>query len=184
MKHALKTSLLTGVLLFLIPALSNSDIYAQESYDLTGCWTFEKAEYRERTSPASEYQLKYTIEKEENLGSLVPCYQYAVSMINFYSGDFVVFSCLFNTYIASYQLPFGIPSSFGKQVPIIIGDNERIGEETPIENMIYNTPQMHYQLVLIDNQTIAIILERVCFENSVSTEGAVKCILKRKYTDE
>ncbi|MDR0394872.1 MAG: hypothetical protein LBH77_06910 [Tannerella sp.] len=148
--------------------------------NLEGRWVFERVEYIERVHPDQDYQVKYTIEEEQNLELLIPCYPQIIKKIMFYDENFVALSCLVETYFGSYHVPFARPSSFGEPVLIVFGDSDRIGEKMPAEGMIYNAPTMNYLIEFIDSNTIGITIKGICFDHSAPTEGVVRSILKRE----
>ncbi|MDR2916376.1 MAG: hypothetical protein LBV74_16375 [Tannerella sp.] len=182
MKYTFKALLLQG-LFYLIPALSGSiGAFAQnnESYSLEGDWIFERAEYFEQSSPGREYQLRYSIEKEDALSSVGSCYQELVRAASFYNNEVAKISCMYSSYVGKYMFPIDIPSVSGEKKPMLFGDPETIGQASPVKGMAFNAPQIEYLVEYIDYQTISFTVERLCYENGVTIQGAVKCILTRE----
>ena len=181
MKHTFKALLLQGVFI-LVPALSGFTAFSQdyESYNLEGFWTFKRAEYLELPSPNQGYQLKYSIDKIESLFSLNSCFQDVIGEAFFYNNEIAKISCMHSSYIGKYIFPVDPPSAFGEEKLMIFGDHETIGQASPIEDMIFNAPQIEYLLEYLDSQTISITIKRSCYENGATIQGAVKCILMRE----
>ena len=146
---------------------------------MEGIWEFEKAEYMERQSQHQGYQVKYTIENEENLYALSACFQEVVSRAEFYGEESAIFTCLFGAYVGNYEFPVNPPHTFGEQAPMIFGNVDTIGKESPFEGLKFNAPQIDYRIEYIDAGHIALILEKSCTETSGLIEGAVRCILKK-----
>lgn len=181
MRQTFKALLLPGIF-YLMPALLGFSIWAQDeaSFELRGCWLFEKAEYLEQSSPGQGYQLKYTIENEDDLGVLGSCYQEVVRKACFYDEETAKIICMFTAYIGSVKFPFGNSLSVGEQYLMVFGDTETIGKSSPIEGMVFNAPQIEYQVELVDKDTIHVIIEKPCYENGVNVQGLVKCVLTRE----
>ena len=167
---------------FLVFVLSGFSVSAQDniSFALSGCWLFEKAEYLEQPSLGQGYQLKHTIENEEDLSMLGSCYQDVVRKACFYDEETAKIICMFTAYVGKIEFPFVDSHSVGEQSLMVFGDPETIGEASPIEGLLFNAPQIKYQMEVIDNETICIVVERSCVENGVILQGLVKCVLKRE----
>lgn len=178
MKHTFKALLSLGMFFF-VSALS--DVFAQDntSFRLNGCWLLEKAEYMEQSFPNQGYQLKFTIENEEDLSMLGSCYQDVVRKACFYDEETAKIICMFMAYVGKIEFPYVDSHSFGEQYLMVFGDSETIGENSPIEGLVFNAPQIKYQIEVVDNETICLIVERSCVENGVIVQSLVKCVLKR-----
>lgn len=148
-------------------------------FELTGYWQFERGEYLEQSSPGQEYQLKSTIETEEELFSVGSCFQDVIGGVFFYNDEAKV-SCMYNTYIGKYVFPMDFPSSPGEKKMMVFGDDETLGQASLIEDMVFNAPHVDYLFEYVDPETIIITIERSCYQNGVTIQGAVKCVLTRE----
>ena len=91
-----------------------------------------------------------------------------------------VIETLFMSYLGKYQITTPLPSSDKKLSQMTFGGIEDIGKDSPLQDRKLNAPNILYQIGFIDEDTIEIILEKPCSNNSfVITETAVRSILKR-----
>lgn len=181
MKHTFKALWLLGVF-FLMLVFSGVGAFAQnkERCSLDGDWLFKRAEYHEQLSPGREYQLKRTLEKGDDLSSLGPCYQELVRSASFYDDEVAKISCMYSSYTGKYVFPIDAPSGLGEKKPMLFGNPEMIGAPSPIEGVVFNAPQIEYLVEYMDEQTLCFTIERSCYENGVTVQGVVKCILTRE----
>ena len=144
--------------------------------DVNGVWEFSTAEYMERQSPAHPYQVKYVVEKEEDLYSFAQHFGNLVKNAIFHNGT-VIFYDLFARYSGRYNiLPTGQPED--NVFMIVIGN----GEESEIEyseSQTMDIPIFQYLIDKTDDNTVRITLERIFQDGSVTKFGAVRCVLKK-----
>ena len=151
------------------------------NFRLTGEWVFEKAEYMELAPASKEYQVKHSINSEEDLYAYSVCLQEVVKRVVFYNEEEAALESLFQPFSGKYCYIPEPPSSVNKQTLMWFGGFEDMGKESPISGRKYNAPGIMYKFEYIDENTIGIILEKACCdENFVITQAAIKCILKRE----
>lgn len=151
---------------------------APSELDFIGEWEFVKAEYLEKSSPSTNYKVKYEIDKAEGLEKLPGCLHQAVKRLSI--GEIAQVVCPFSTYIGRYFIAT-LQNPEGEKYFLTIGcEPEELFEESPVEGMIFNILALHYWIEKIDDDTIAILLEEICNENLVAKHSAVRCILKKQ----
>lgn len=177
MKQTFKALLLIGGILITSVSGYAKNLQKENLHSkFEGTWVFEKAEYMERDSLQGSYEVKYTIDKVENLEALIGCYHYVVKQISI--GSIAVVECPFARYYGSVTL-VTIQYSEGDRVLMEVGNVEEIGKETPIEGVYFNAPNLHYWIDKVDDHTLCLTLEEICHEDGKEKHGAVKCILKK-----
>ena len=154
------------------------NIYAQINpfWETEGIWIFEKAEYLEKTSPTQDYQVKFTMNKEDELYSLEQCYSNLVKSASFH-GNIATMECLYTKYYGKYVME-EIGVSAEKQIHLIVGDPEELGLEYA-PDIKFNAPGLNYLIDKLNDDTIRITVENICHEEAAVKYGAVRCILKK-----
>lgn len=171
--------LLSGVVVLIIYELRGNTLFIQHNplLGFEGEWVFEKAEYLERSSPASDYQVKYEISNAEGLEGLPGCLQQAAKSISI--RDVAQVECPYTSYCGRAFLA-ALNDPKGDKYLLTIGcDFEEMGRESPIPGLFFNIVGLEYRLEKISEDTIAITKEATCVDNSVETHSAVKCFLKK-----
>ena len=145
--------------------------------DFSGTWVFERAEYLERSSPTSDYQVKYTINTPEGLEKLATSLHQAVKSISIDEVVHVV--CPFTMYCGRAAL-VTLNDKKGTRYLLTVGvDPADMGKESPLPGLFFNAAGLDYWIERIDAETIAITKEAVDIVNSVATYSAVRCIMKK-----
>ena len=179
MKHLIKILLFSSLgLTFAFMGIS-ADAQNNTLATIEGAWVFEQAEYMEKPPSTQSYQVKHTINNKENLYAYSNCFQELVMSVDFYGGVAKT-ETLFTPYIGKYFL-LSLPSSDNKQMMIMqVGSFEDIGKDSHIPGMKFNAPGFRYLVETIDENTIAITLEKTCFEEDVFKESAVRVYYKKR----
>ena len=169
---------INAIVLIVFEVAGNSVFFQQKPISVfEGEWEFERAEYLERDSPVSNFQVKYEIKSADGLEGLPGCLNQTVKFISI--RDIVQVECPYDTYYGRG----GIVTHTGPQGDshlLLIGCNsDELGKESPIEGLFFNVLSLNYRIEMIDDKTIAITKEAVCDVNSVETHCAVRSILKK-----
>ena len=179
MNRTLKALLFLVLITIFIYELSGNNTFSQKGSlpNFEGEWAFEKAEYLERKSPKSDYQMKYRIEKAEGLKNLPRCLGMAVKYIHI--GDIARVECVYDHYCGRLNIAT-LQSAQGPRYLMMIGcEPDELMKESEVVGTVFNMPSVHYQIEKIDERTIAVIYEAICNDNSGQTHSAVKCIMKK-----
>ena len=145
--------------------------------DFNGEWKFEKAEYLERSSLTSDFQVKHEIKTTEGLEQLAPCLHHAVKRISI--SDIVQVTCPFIMYCGQAVL-VTVNDPKGDRYLLTVGtDPEELGKESPLSGVVFNIVGLNYWVEKIDEATIALTKEVTCVDNEVVTHSAVRCIMKK-----
>ena len=163
-------ALLTGIV-FLFEVQGNPT-----GLDITGAWEFERAEYMERQSFSHPYQVKYVIEKEEELYALEAHFSNMIKTAIF-GGEIAIVYDLFTKYCGRYSM-FSTGNPEDNQGEIVIGGAEEMGLEMD-DYPPFNAPGFRYLIDRKEDDRIGITLERTYMKDSVTVFGAVRCILKK-----
>ena len=181
MNRTLKALLFLVLITIFIYELRGNNTFLQKGSlpNFEGEWVFEKAEYLERKSPKSDYQVKVRIDKAEGLEGLPGCMNQAVKRIRISS--IVLMQCVYDNYCGHLHIgAFLYPQ--GERYLMTVGcEPDELMQESPLSGFVFNIPEIHYWIEKIDDTTIAITREAVCVENSVETHSAVRCILKKQF---
>jgi len=173
------------LLFFTLLIISAWNLKAQQGdnqdFSLTGFWVFEKADYMEYSPQSQTFLMKHSINDIEGLNAYSYCIQEVVKKAMFYDEVGVVeIEVLFESFLGKYQFITQSPSSVNKKAIMKFGGIEDMGKESPIQERKFNAPDIEYKIEYIDENTIAITIEKGCIDdNSVITQTAIKCILKR-----
>jgi len=131
----------------------------------------------ERSSFTDDFHVKYVIEKPEALEAFTKCLSQAVKRITF--GDAVYVDCPFETFCGRPVI-VTVHTQKGERKRLTVGDDpDAIGKDSSIPGVKYNVAGLTYWIEKTDNETIAMTLEAICFENGVETNAAIKCFLKK-----
>ena len=162
-------------ILALLLLLLSQGAFAQ--IKIEGIWAFERAEYLERSSSEQSYQVKHGIEHWEDLYAYSNCFQDAVKGA-IIDREEAIIETLFTPYVGKYFL-MTAPSDGSKQIVMQFGGNEDIGKDSQIFDMKYSAPGIMYWVEIIDDNTIAITLRKICSEEGVDTQSAIRCIMSK-----
>lgn len=179
MNKTLKVLLLAGVVVLWVSELKGNSEFSRHSSlkDFEGEWVFEKAVYLERSSPTSDFRVKFEINDPKGLEELPGCLNQAVKFISI--RDIIQVECPYSAYYGRGGL-VTVNNPQGDEYLLTIGcDPDELGTESSVPGLFFNISGLNYQIEKIDEETISIRYEAVCVENSVETYGAVKCILKK-----
>jgi hypothetical protein len=153
-----------------------------QDFSITGFWLFEKADYMEYSPQSQTFLVKHSINDIEGLNAYSYCIQEVVKKAMFYDEVGVVeIEVLFESFLGKYQFIAQPLSSVNKKVLMKFGGIEDMGKESPIQERKFNAPDILYNIEYIDENTIAIIIEKGCTDDNFNiTQIAIKCILKRE----
>jgi len=160
----------------------NAQQGGNQDFSITGFWVFEKADYMEYSPQSQKFLVKHSINDIEGLNAYSYCIQEVVKKAMFYDEvEVVEIEVLFESFLGKYQFITQPPSSVNKKVIMKFGGIKDMGKESPIQERKFNAPDIEYKIEYIDENTIAIIIEKGCTDDKfVITQTAIKCILKRE----